>query len=393
MNSGSMSTHKLSVLLLGGGHAHVQVVTYLSQELKGDIRSSVEVICLTDGPKAWYSGMFPGAVSDRYQTNDLTIDVQNLCNLSNTQFIDDKAVRILASENKILLSSGNTISYDILSIDIGSRTKGTYSIPGVESFALKTRPLPLFYSQIESTESRFVSESKVPTVVIVGGGVAGIELSFCLYHRWSKLFNQPIRITLLDAAEQIIPNQSEYLRTAINRELSRVNIEVVSSARVREVREDGVMLEDDRLIEGNVIVWATGAEPHDIESDLETDSRGFFLVNSYLQSTRFKNVFGAGDCIQIDKYPEGFPPKAGVYAVREGPVVARNIRKMVSSMLYKDISPLEDYKPQTDFLSLINLGDGRAIGTKYGVVLKGSWVMRLKDYIDKKFVKLYNPIS
>lgn len=391
MDTEHKASPKIRVLLLGGGHSHVQVITYLDKELQGEIKESVEVTCLTDGPKAWYSGMFPGTVSERYQPEDLTIDVQNLCKLHNTRFIDDQAVKIIAAQHKLLLRSGNEIQYDILAIDIGSRTKGTYSIPGVKEYALKTRPLHEFYAQIEGTESRLLSTCTTPKVLVVGSGVAGIELSFCFYHRWSKIFNTPIEITILDSAEQILPGSSEYLRRVVQKNLDEKNINVMSNVRVKEVRENGVLLEDDSLLEGNVVIWAAGAEPHDIETDLETDSRGFFLVNCSLQSTRFKDVFGSGDCIQIDAYKEGFPPKAGVYAVREGPFVAMNIKKMLYQMLNNQISPLEIYKPQTDFLSLINLGDGRAIGTKYGIVLTGTWVMRLKDVIDIKFVKIYNP--
>jgi len=76
--------------------------------------------------------------------------------------------------------------------------------------------------------------------------------------------------------------------------------------------------------ECNVAVWATGAEPQQVsmDSDLEL-MRGYFRVNNYLQSTSHPNVFAGGDCITMESYvEENFPPKAGVYAVREGPVIA-----------------------------------------------------------------------
>ena len=76
-----------------------------------------------------------------------------------------------------------------------------------------------------------------------------------------------------------------------------------------------------------VPVWATGAEPQKVtaRSDLEM-LNGYFRVNDYLQSTSHKNVFAAGDCITMETYADKrFPPKAGVYAVREGPFVAQNL--------------------------------------------------------------------
>ena len=51
--------------------------------------------------------------------------------------------------------------------------------------------------------------------------------------------------------------------------------------------------------------------------------KGYFRVDDYLQSTSHPNVFASGDCITMESYADkNFPPKAGVYAVREGPFVA-----------------------------------------------------------------------
>uniref|UniRef100_A0A7S3JCG3 Uncharacterized protein n=1 Tax=Euplotes harpa TaxID=151035 RepID=A0A7S3JCG3_9SPIT len=117
-------------------------------------------------------------------------------------------------------------------------------------------------------------------------------------------------------------------------------------------------------------------------------SKGYFRVNKYLQSTSHPNVFGGGDCITIDEYEHldhPFPPKAGVYAVREGPVIANNI------MHYLKEEELETYTPQTEFLALLMTGDLKAVGTKFGFSFTGKWVWNMKDYIDVGFMKLFDP--
>ena len=75
--------------------------------------------------------------------------------------------------------------------------------------------------------------------------------------------------------------------------------------------------------------------------------------------------------------------KAGVYAVRAGPVIDANLRSFVEG------TPLRAYTPQSDFLSLLNLGNGEAIGTKWGVSWRGKSMMRLKDRIDRAFMDKY----
>ena len=121
------------------------------------------------------------------------------------------------------------------------------------------------------------------------------------------------------------------------------------------------------------------------ESDLEI-LNGYFRVNDFLQSTSHPNVFAGGDCITMETYAhENFPPKAGVYAVREGPFIAQNI---VRYLKQEDLLP---YVPQKTFLSLLMTGDGKAIGTKFGMAWSGKWVWHMKDFIDVGFMKLFMP--
>ena len=113
---------------------------------------------------------------------------------------------------------------------------------------------------------------------------------------------------------------------------------------------------------------------------------GYFRVNGFLQSTSFPNVFGGGDCITMETYADRhFPPKAGVYAVRAGPIVAANIVAFLKQQ------PLQPYVPQSGFLALLMTGDGKAIGTKFGIAFVGRWVWKMKDYIDVGFMKLFIP--
>ena len=82
---------------------------------------------------------------------------------------------------------------------------------------------------------------------------------------------------------------------------------------------------------------------------------------------------------------ENFPPKAGVYAVRAGPFIAKNIMSFLKN------ESMTKYVPQRQFLSLMMLGNGKCIGTKFGVTMVGKWVWGMKDYIDLSFMHLFDP--
>ena len=171
------------------------------------------------------------------------------------------------------------------------------------------------------------------------------------------------------------------------RKLQEHGINVVYGSGVASVDSSGVTLEDGRHLACNVPVWATGAEAQKVsaESDLKLHN-GYFEVNDFLQSTSHPNVFGGGDCITMQTYADKkFPPKAGVYAVRAGPFLARNVLHYIRD------EPLEAYVPQTHFLSLLMLGNGKSIGTKFGITFVGKWVWEMKDFIDLSFMHLFDP--
>jgi hypothetical protein len=117
-------------------------------------------------------------------------------------------------------------------------------------------------------------------------------------------------------------------------------------------------------------------------------SKGYFRVNEYMQSTSHPNVFAGGDCVTMTPYEHldrPFPPKAGVYAVRSGPVISQNI------VNYLKGEDLNEYAPQTEFLALLMTGDRKAVGTKFGMTFDGKWVWNMKNYIDLSFMNLFNP--
>ncbi len=91
-----------------------------------------------------------------------------------------------------------------------------------------------------------------------------------------------------------------------------------------------------------------------------------------------ERIFAAGDCASLPGMR-----RAGVYAVRAAPALDHNLRAWMTGR------PPRAHRPQRDFLSLLNLGDGSAIGSKWGVSVEGRWVMRSKDLIDRRFMEAY----
>ena len=113
---------------------------------------------------------------------------------------------------------------------------------------------------------------------------------------------------------------------------------------------------------------------------LRLDPSGFIAVGAGLEVANHRGVFAAGDAVRFG--PRDLP-KAGVYAIRQGPVLATNIRRALHG------DPPLPYRPQRDALVLMSTGGRHAVGIRSGVVVEGDWVWRLKDWLDRRWVARY----
>jgi len=138
-------------------------------------------------------------------------------------------------------------------------------------------------------------------------------------------------------------------------------------------------------VQADAIIWATHASAPGWykESGLAVDDKGFIEINDSLQSVSHQDVFAAGDIATVVDYPR---PKSGVFAVRQGPPLYKNIRRALTN------KPLKKHIPQISFLSLISTGDKCAIGSRGPFTFKGCWIWKLKDYIDREFMRKYNQL-
>ena len=216
-------------------------------------------------------------------------------------------------------------------------------------------------------------------IAIVGSGVAGIEITFCIPAFLESATDRSISLHLVTRSDQVLPEVEERTRRLVTRELDKRNVRVSTGKGVARVTPESIVMDDASTIDADLVIWATGAAPPALISqlDLALDDRGFIATNRTLRSTSASRVFAVGDTGTIIE--EGLP-KAGVYAVRQGPILWENLQRSLKAR------QLQEYQPQRSFLKLINLGNGRAIGQWKGFAFSGRWVMRLKNTIDSGFM-------
>ncbi|MDH3743982.1 MAG: selenide, water dikinase SelD [Acidobacteriota bacterium] len=372
------------IVLVGGGHSHVQVLRSFAMEPP----PYAHLTLVLDVPLAIYSGMVPGLVAGRYTAQELEIDCVPLARRAGARVILSPATGVDARNRRVLLKDRPPISYDIASFDTGS-TVGGLNLPGVREHALPTRPIGLFVRRMDAflEKARRHPSGKALRAVVVGAGAGGVELAFTLERRLRTELAAGVEVRLLEAGERILPGAAPSLVRRIETQAEKRSIGVECGRKVVSVSADHLALEGGVELPCDLLVWVTGAVSTSLfaDSGLATDPRGFVLTRKTLQVRDYDDLFAVGDCASQIDYPR--TPKAGVYAVRQGPYLTDNLRASLAG------DRLREYRPQSDFLTLLNLGDGRAVGSKWGLTFEGRWVMGLKDRIDRRFMRRFQVLG
>jgi len=366
-----------TVALVGGGHAHVELLRRFAL----DPLPGARLVVVLDRPVAVYSGMVPGFVAGDYAQHALEIDVAALARRAGASVIPAAALDLDPVRRRIALAGRPPLDYDLASLDVGSSVRDQ-GAPGVAAHALATRPIGRFVAEVDA---RLAALPVGARILVVGGGAAGCELAFCLEARLRRA-GRPAAITLATREPAIGAGASTALRRRLEREARARGVALRLATRIVAVGADAARTDGGERIEADLCVWATGAAPGDFPrggGPLARDADGFLNVHDTLQAVGFDDLFAAGDCAR--QVGAEWVPRAGVHAVRQGPLLARNLRARLEGR------PLARHRPQRDFLTLIHLGDGRAIAAKWGMALCGRGARRLKDRIDRRFVARYRP--
>lgn len=366
------------LILVGGGHSHCLVLRMLAMRPVPGLR----ITLLSLDSHTPYSGMLPGLVAGHYSFEETHIDLEALAFWAGARFIRARVMG-LDPEKKHLYLDGNQadISYDAVSFDIGS-VPDSSGVDGVEEHAVPVKPVSSFYSRWLALEAKVSAQKDQKTIAVVGGGAGSVELILAMRHRFSM---HKIKLCLLAASSELLGGYGKYARNAISSELIKQGIEVYTQFRVSKVEENCIHSESGQQLSVDDVFWCTGAAaaPWLKACGLGCDDRGFIEVNNSLQSVSHSSVFAAGDIASLRENPR---PKAGVYAVRQGPYLAENLRRYFSG------HSLKSYSPQENFLSLVSLGDKRATADKSGLSVSGGWVWRWKDHIDRQFMKRFQSL-
>ena len=370
------------LVLIGGGHAHVEVLRCFGMRAQAGTR----VTLISRDTHTPYSGMLPGLVAGHYDYDEVHIDLAPLANFARARLYHDEVTGISLERRLVFCRARPPVSYDVLSLDCGATP--AIAVPGALEHTVPVKPISSFWPRWQALRARVAAQPQPLRIGVVGGGAGGVELLLAMIYRLRAdcasrgQDAQRLDFHLLTAGDDILPSHHRRVRAHLRRALlaagvtlhTQADVVAVSAACVHTARGTSVALDE--------ILWTTHAAapmwPHD--SGLATDAHGFVRVDATLQSISHPAVFAAGDIAAVDAHPR---PKAGVFAVRQGPPLADNLRRALQAQ------PLRPFTPQRRFLGLIATGARHAVASRGALALAGRWVWRWKDHIDRRFMQRY----
>lgn len=369
------------IILIGGGHTHALFLRMWGMKSIPGVR----VTLVSHGVLSPYSGMLPGVIAGHYSLEDNHIDLLKLCRFAGARFINAKVTGIDHRAKCVHIQDRPALYFDYASINTGAAPD--QSVQGVAEYATPIKPISEFLSHWHQLLQELTTRKRETHIVVVGSGAGGIETLLAMEHALSKKtgLKSTLHFHLVVRGHGLLKGYSRSVKHTVKSRLSKRGIHVHYDFEVAEVQPNQLIAKSGETLHADTLFWCTSAGAADWpkQSGLRTDEHGFITVNPYLQCIDKPNIFAVGDIAHMPHAPR---PKAGVYAVRQAPVLFGNLRALLLN------KPLKAYKPQDDFLSLVALGNQTAVGSRKPVSFNGAWVWNWKDRIDREFMDKFHKL-
>ncbi len=346
------------LVLAGGGHTHALVLLRWAMHPK--LKPAGMITLINQSSTTIYSGMLPGVVAGKYKIDEILIDLRNLASKAGVSFVKAEIVGIDLKRKKLLLGGRSEIEYSSLSINIGTKTNFTSNslIRSDNKLAIPIKP---FAESLEFiiAQDIYKDNSLAKPFVIIGAGLAGIEIAFALRMRW--------------------PKRSIQLKVKPGRKLNKNILKTLEDLYIEIIKDNPSNLFPTLICTGNQpFKWI-------IDSGLPLDQEGRVLTKNTLQVLNYPELFAVGDCGVIK---DNYRPSSGVWAVRSAIPLAKNLENISKGLrLYK-------WEPQKNAIQILDINCSQGASKAFiawGRFVFGpyTWISRLKELIDRNFISKF----
>lgn len=362
------------LVLIGGGHAHLSIIRDIPQF----VERGMAVTIIAPSPFQYYSGMGPGMLGGDYRPEEIRFATRAAVEGAGGRFVEDLVVGIDAARRRLRLQSGPGLAYDLLSCNCGSQVS-MEGLPATGDTVFTVKPI----EQLLSLQERLVTRGRSHSlhVAIIGGGPSAAEVAGNILWLAARSNLSAVRVSVF-CRGAFMARSARRVQHLCRGMLAGRGVEFFEGHKVEEVRPDGLLTADGRYFSADLLCVATGVRPSPFfaESGLPTGSDGGLLVNAFLQSPQYPEIFGGGDCISFAPAPLA---RVGVHAVRQNPILSANL---LAAHTGRELTP---FQPNGGYLQIFNLGWQRGVLAKGALAFSGRLAFLIKDLIDRRFIRRF----
>ncbi|MDC1408124.1 selenide, water dikinase SelD [Candidatus Puniceispirillum sp.] len=364
------------LVFLGGGHAQIAAIKSFAMNPVPGLRLTI----VTANIRTPYSGMLPAYVEGVWDDDDLHIDLAHLAQFAGARLIIAPCTGIDADGHKLLFDDRPPLHFDILSINIGGQPD-LGAIEGAADQVIPVKPIAEFQKAFDD----LLAAGLPKKLAVIGGGAAGCELVLALNKRWRNHGASP-EMTLYSRSTRLMPQMAPRASHLMFGALLDAGIKLQLGRAVDKINAGTIRFGDNtsEAFDACFLVSAVRPPRWLSTTGIALDDQGFIAVHPTLQSKSHDNIFAAGDVATISGSPR---PRAGVFAVRAGPVLAKNLRK------YLHGHALKRWSAQRRYLAIIGTADNGAIASWGQFGVKANGLLALKYWIDRRFMAKYQQLT
>lgn len=303
------------------------------------------------------------------------VDVAALAARMGVRFVRGRLAGLDRPSGRALLEDGRALPFDAISLALGSETVPLPGGAALPDRVFSAKPVAALWALRQALERRF-DAGEAPHAVVVGAGITGAEIAASMTGLAARR-GARLRVTLLAGEGPPLGALPGNVSASLLSALRRRDVEVLSG-RATAVHP-GHLETSGGPLPFDIVAVATGLRPPALLAalGLPLAEDGGLVVDEHLRSPLDGRIHGAGDCVTLRGHAL---PRAGVFAVRQAPVLLHNLLAAA-----EDGSPRR-FRPQRRFLWIMNLGDGTGFASRGGLHLQGRLALRWKNWLDRRFL-------